>query len=64
MINNEQAKYLAEIVKITAIGQFGYFGYKSLESIDHTMFYISSVVFVALIVIGTSLLSLVKEKTK
>jgi len=61
MINNEQAKYLAEIVKITAIGQFGY---KSLESIDHAMFYISSVVFIALIVIGTSLLSLVKEKTK
>jgi len=32
MLNNEQAKYLAELLKITAVAEFGYFGYRSLES--------------------------------
>lgn len=61
-MNNEQSKYLAEIVKITAIGQFGYFGYNALESMNYSMFYMSSVVFVALVIIGAGVLSVNREE--
>ena len=62
--NNEQAKYISEIIKIVAIAQFGYFGYKSLETPDHAIFYISGVVFIALSAIGTLILGLIKEERK
>ena len=61
MFNNEQARYIAEIVKIVAIAQFGYFGYKSLESPDHAVFYASGIVFLFLSAIGALILGLVKE---
>jgi hypothetical protein len=61
MLNNEQAKYLAELLKITAVAEFGYFGYRSLESPDHAMFYVAAFVFVLLAALGISVLSLVKK---
>jgi len=61
MLNNEQAKYLAELLKITAVAEFGYFGYRSLESPDHAMFYVAAFVFVLLVALGISVLSLVKK---
>jgi len=61
MLNNEQAKYLAELLKLTAIAEFGYFGYRSLESPDHAMFYVAAFVFVLLGALGVIVLSLVKR---
>ncbi len=51
-MDKEQAKYIAEILKIIAVAQFGYFGYRSLESPDHAAFYVSCVVFLLLSTIG------------
>ena len=61
MLNNEQAKYLAELLKITAVAEFGYFGYRSLESPDHAMFYVAAFVFVLLGFLGVVVLSLINK---
>lgn len=61
-MDKEQAKYIADILKIVAVAQFGYFGYKSLESPDHATFYVSCVVFVLLTSIGALLIGFGKDK--
>lgn len=64
MFNNDQAKFIAETLKIVAIAQFGYFGYKSLESPDHVIFYVSGFVFLFLSSIGVLVLGLIKKGEK
>jgi hypothetical protein len=62
MLNNEQAKYLADSIRIAGIAQFGYFGYRSLESPDHALFYVSGFIFVLAVVIGTFILAIPRSK--
>jgi hypothetical protein len=61
-MDKEQAKYIADILKIIAIAQFGYFGYRSLESPDHAAFYVSCFVFLLLSVIGAVTIGFGRDK--
>lgn len=47
-LNKEQAKHLADTLRVVAIAQFGYFGYDSLKVGMWPMVAVSFLLFVAL----------------
>lgn len=60
-MNNNQLKYVAEIIKITSVAEFGYFGVTALDSHNWLMLYASAIVFLYLVLIGIFVLGFVKE---
>ncbi len=49
-MNDEQLKFVADILKIIAVGQFGYFGYNGVEHNNYLALVLSGGMFIYLIV--------------
>lgn len=58
-LNREQAKHLAETMRIVAIAQFGYFGYYGLIhwTTQRSQFVLSSLLFVIIELLAVALLT-------
>lgn len=62
LLNDNQLNFIAEILKIIAVGQFGYFGYNALEKTNHLSLSLSALVFIYLIIGAVLILGKVEDK--
>lgn len=60
-MNSEQAKFLADVTKIVAVGQFGYFGYQAMQDSHWLALVFSGFFFVYLTYIGYLVLGVVQK---
>lgn len=61
-MNNEQYKFVAEILKIVAVGQFGYFGYNAVEHNNYIALVLSAGVFLYIVIGATLILGKMEVK--
>jgi hypothetical protein len=50
------------VLELLELHSLVYFGYRSLESLDHALFYVSGFIFVLAVVIGTFILAIPRSK--